>query len=179
MMEIIKPKVPLKIALQAVVYQNNYYEFFKEAWKVLEPTTPLDDNWHIKYLCDRLQYEALRIGRGEPKTKDLIINVPPRSLKSSIITIIFNAWVWLKYPHLKFINASYSGDIAVEHAVKTRRLIESFWYQSLWQDKFKMTTDQNVKSLYENDKTGFRKAVGVGGDRKSTRLNSSHMQTYG
>lgn len=150
------------LAIEKEVVTRSYYQFFKSAWKVLEPQTPFEDNWHIKYLCDRLQSETERIARREPKTKDLIINIPPRSLKSMIITVMWNAWTWIKYPHINFITASYSGDLATEHALKTRRLIESDWYTSLF-DSFEMTSDQNVKSRFENDRTGSRRATSVGG----------------
>jgi hypothetical protein len=64
---------------------------------------------------------------------------------------------------MKFITASYSGELSVEHATETRRLIESSWYRELFGDSFSMTTDQNVKSRFQNDKTGYRRATSVGG----------------
>ena len=94
------------------ICKDSYYEFFNIAWKVLEPTTELIPNWHIKYLCDLLQAEVERIAEGNPKDRDIIINVPPRSLKSSITTVYLNAWAWIKYPHLKFITASYNQELA-------------------------------------------------------------------
>lgn len=138
-----------------------YSEFFRQAWPILEPTTPLIDNWHIKYICDELQLEIERIAKGEKKTTDIIINVPPRSLKSSLVTILLNAWTWARWPHLKFIATSYGGDLAVELAMKTRRVIESDWYKSNWPG-MKLTDDQNTKSMFENTKGGIRKSVGVG-----------------
>lgn len=145
------------------LYQDSYYEFFKASWAVLEPENPLIDNWHIKYLCDLLQKEVERIYKREPKKKDLIINIPYRSLKSRIITVCLNAWTWTQYPSLKFITTSYSEEIAIEHTVDTRRLIESDWYQSFWSESFQFTKDQNEKRRYENTKRGFRKSAGVQG----------------
>jgi len=148
---------------QISILRRSYYDFFIWAWDIIEPATPLVDNWHIKYLCDLLQIEVERIAAKKPKTKDLIINIPPRSLKSMIITITLNAWAWLRYPQLKFISASYNSSLAIEHAVKTRRIIESNEYQEIYLNSFKMTGDQNVKSMFENNKFGFRKSVGTGG----------------
>jgi hypothetical protein len=73
------------------------------------------------------------------------------------------AWLWTNYPHLKVITASYSNDLSIEHTLKTRRVIESEWYKELFGDAFKITTDQNEKSKYENDKSGDRRATSVGG----------------
>jgi len=144
------------------ICKDSYYEFFNIAWEVLEPTTELIQNWHIKYLCDKLQAEVERIANKKPKDKDIIINIPPRSLKSSITTIFLNAWAWIKYPHLKFIAASFAQELANSLSMSTRRLIESNWYQEHFGNIFKLTTDQNTKSWFENDKGGMRKAVGVG-----------------
>lgn len=153
----------INFELAKINLKSNYYKFFIHAWKILEPTTPLDDNWHIKYLCDLLQAEAERIAAGQPKQKDIIINIPPRSLKSSIFSIMLNAWVWTRFPQMKFITGSYNGNLANEFAVKTRRLIESEWYQERFGNVFHMAADQNMKSLFENNKTGLRKSVGAGG----------------
>lgn len=151
-----------KTDLVRSICKDSYFEFFNIAWEVLEPTTELIPNWHIKYLCDLLQSEVERIAVGKPKDKDIIINIPPRSLKSSITTIFLNAWTWIRYPHLKFITASYNQELANSLSTATRRLIESNWYQEHFGHTFKLTTDQNTKSWFENDKGGMRKAVGVG-----------------
>lgn len=145
------------------ICKDSYYEFFKEAWKVIEPSTPFQGNWHVKYLCDLVQGEIHRIGKRQPKTQDLLINIPPRSLKSSIFTIYLQPWAWLHYPEMNFINASYSSELSINLALKSRRLIESEWYTRLFSDSFQMTSDQNVKSRFENDKTGVRRATSTGG----------------
>ena len=154
--------IPTLAQIEKEIQEREYYEFFKAAWLILEPTTPLQDNWHIKYLCDTLQLEIERIARGEKKTLDILINIPPRTLKSSIVTITLNAWAWARWPHLKFIASSYASTLATEHATKARRLIDSEWYKSNWGHKFKLTDDQNTKEMFENNKSGFRKSVGVG-----------------
>lgn len=145
------------------ICEDSFYEFLKFSWPELEPTTELINNWHIEYLCNLFQKEMERIAENKPNTKDIIINIPPRTLKSTIVSVMLNAWAWAKYPHLKFIGCSFSGNLAVEHAVKSRRLIEGEFYRNKWGIDFKMTTDQNVKSFFENSKTGFRKGVGTGG----------------
>ena len=132
------------------------------AWDVLEPITPLVWNWHMDFICSVLQKEAERIAAREPKRYDLIINVPPRTLKSTILSKCLPAWVWTRWPGQKFLTTSYSGDLALEHAVQCRHLIQSDWYQELWGNRFQLTSDQNVKSYYENDSGGYRMASSVG-----------------
>jgi len=156
-------QIPELSEINKELCKREYYEFFKQSWNILNPFDNLVDNWHIKYLCNILQSEILRIVNYKPKLKDIIINIPPRSLKSSIVNIFLNAWAWTFAPHLKFLSASYSGDLAVEMAVKTRRLIDSDWYQEKWGEVVSFAQDQNVKSRFENTRGGSRKSTGVGG----------------
>ena len=142
--------------------EEEYYYFFKRAWLVLEPNTKFDDNWHIKYLCDILQSEVERIVNYKVKKKDIIINIPPRSGKSYICTVMLTPWIWSRYPHFKVINSSYSADLSTKQCLDSRRLIDSNWYKSFWGHVFKLTSDQNTKSWYENNMGGMRKSTSTG-----------------
>jgi predicted phage terminase large subunit-like protein len=146
--------------------ENSLYLFVREGFKIVEPQTEFVDGWHIEAICDHLQ--AISDGR----IKRLIINVPPRSMKSLIVSVFFPAWEWTTKPHMRYLTGSYSGVLSMRDAVKTRRLISSPWYQRLWGDRFQMAGDQNVKGRYENTATGHRIttstdsfATGEGGDR--------------
>jgi len=144
-------------------FEDRYFGFFKRAWQELEPETEFVGNWHIKYLCDYFQKIVENVAAKKPKTKDIIVNIPPRSLKSSIVSVMLCPWAWTRFPWLKFINSSYSSSLSIEHCVISRRLIESDWYQSHWGHVFQMTGDQNVKSYFVNSKKGHRLATSVGG----------------
>lgn len=141
----------------------DYKDFFIEAFEVLEPGTKLKHNWHIDYLCDRLQREVERIARGEPKDKDIIINIMPRSLKSYIATIMLNAWTWAKFPTIRFVTISYAYDLSLEHSDKTRQLIKSDFYQREFGHAYDIIRSQDSKKHFVNDKGGERKASSVGG----------------
>jgi predicted phage terminase large subunit-like protein len=136
------------------------------AWPVLQPGTKFVDNWHIGVICEHL--EAVTSGQ----IKRLLINLPFRMLKSTIISQAFPAWEWIRYPHLQYLTASYAKDVATRDAVDSRRIIESNLYQDAWGAKFRMTSDQNVKTRYENDAKGSRvvtstdaAGTGFGGNR--------------
>jgi predicted phage terminase large subunit-like protein len=70
---------------------------------------------------------------------------------------------------MRFLGTAHKQDLAVRDAMKCRRLIQSDWYQARW--PVNLTTDQNAKTKFENDKTGFREAMaftsmtGARGDR--------------
>jgi hypothetical protein len=142
--------------------KRGFYEFFKLAWATVE-AEELITNWHIEYLCYLLQKEVERIAAGEPADKDLIINIPPRSSKSMICTVMLNAWAWTKYPHLKFITVSYSATLSEKHSIKTKRVIESKWYQRHWGHVFQYSKKKNTNKEYWTDKGGMRFASSVGG----------------
>ncbi len=97
--------------------------------------------------------------------------MPFRMLKSTIVSQAFPAWDWVLRPSREFLTASYAGDVAMRDAVDARRIIESPDYQMAYGDIFSLTTDQNVKTRYENNRRGRRTIVstdsrgtGFGGD---------------
>jgi len=156
-------KALLKFALEKKLCEMSFYEFFKAAWIVVEPAVPLSTNWHHKYICDLLQEECERVIAQKPKTKDVIINVPFRSTKSLIVTVMFPVWAWIKSPKLRFITSSYSATLSIELATKSRDIIFSDWFKRRWGDVFHIKKDQNLKERYENNFVGMRRATSVGG----------------
>jgi len=150
--------------LDRIHCEESYYHFFKRAWKVIEPATPLNDSPHIKLMCDTLQRQVMRQVNGEPVEYDtMVFNVPPSCSKSSVVTKIFPAWVWILLPASKIINTSYSGKLALDHSSKTRDLIQSDWFKKRWSDVFKLRADQNAKGNYENSSGGVRFATSTKG----------------
>jgi len=137
----------------------SFYQFFTHSWSSIWPTE-FKNNWHFKYLCDTIQTYALRVINNEPRTKDLVINVPPGTAKSTIISIALNAWVWIHKPSIKFITTSYSPTLAEEHAKRTRKLIESQWYQSLYGNLY--TLLGKADSYFETSKGGSRRTTSPG-----------------
>lgn len=133
-----------------------FADFIRESWPFVDPAEFVDGE-HIRVIARILELVA----HGERRNQ--LVNIPPRHMKSLLICVAFPAWVWTWWPSAKFMFSSYSAELATRDAVKTRRLIQSPWYQERWGKTFKLTTDQNVKTSYENDKFGHRFSVGVGG----------------
>jgi predicted phage terminase large subunit-like protein len=132
-------------------------EFIKSSWQTIEPGRDFYDNWHIDAIADHLQAVV------DGDIKRLIINIPPRHMKSISVAVALPAWTWTKQPDKKFLYASYAGSLSIRDSVKCRRLIDSRWYKEHFGDSFKLTTDQNQKQRFENDKTGQRIATSVDG----------------
>lgn len=131
------------------------YEFVKQAWPTIEPGHPFVDNWHLELICEKLQAVT------ERKIKRLIINVPPRSGKSTIVSALWPVWTWLSDPSHQWLTISHSGKFAMRDALKSRRVIQSPWFQARWANRFQLTSDQNQKTRYENDQRGYRIAMGI------------------
>ena len=137
--------------------EASLYEFVKQAWPVMEPGVPFIGSWHIEAICEHL--EAISAG----DIKRLLINIPPRHSKSTIVSVAWCAWEWIAQPEQKFLAASYSGNLSIRDNLKARRLVQSPWYQERWGHRFVLAGDQNAKQRFENDKTGYRLATSVGG----------------
>jgi predicted phage terminase large subunit-like protein len=148
---------PSEIQKERCFRSLKYY--LRRAWAIVEPTNPFRDGWHIDAICEHL--EAL----SKLEIQNLIINIPPRHMKSLSVAVFWPTWTWgpRLQPETRWLCASYAEGLATRDSLKCRRIIESEWYQALWGDVFRLTSDQNQKTLFENDKTGYRLAVGVGG----------------
>ena len=149
-----------ELQLEKSICEKKYYHFFKKAYGIIHEQK-FDDNWHIEYLCNILEFEVYRVLNQQPRDKDLIVNLPFRSTKSLIFTIIALPWAWTIAPHLKFTYVSFSESLALEHASKSLSIIQSEWYQRFWGDVYKIK--QKGTKFIANSKGGERKAVGTGG----------------
>lgn len=141
--------------------EESLYTFLQYAWRYID-ASPFTPGWPLEAVCAHLEAVA------DGEIKRLIINIPPRCAKSSITSVCFPAWVWAQPlitptsgPGVPFLTGSYAEKLALRDSVKSRRLIESPWYQSMWSDRFQLTSDQNTKSRYENDKNGTRLITAV------------------
>jgi predicted phage terminase large subunit-like protein len=137
--------------------EASLYEFVKQSWDAVEPGIPFVPSWHIEAICEHLE----AVSSGE--IRRLLINIPPRHSKSTIVSVMWPMWEWIAQPEQKFLAASYSGALSTRDNLKARRLVQSPWYQERWGHMFAMAGDQNAKQRFENDKTGYRIATSVGG----------------
>lgn len=133
------------------------YEFVKQAWHVVEPGATFVPSWHIEVICEHLE----AITNGE--LRRLLINIPPRHSKSTIVSVMWPMWEWITDPSHQYLSASFSATISIRDNLKARRLIQSNWYQERWGHLFQLAGDQNAKQRFENDHTGHRIATSVGG----------------
>lgn len=127
--------------------------FARRAWPILEPATDLKWGWALDAICQHL--EAVTTG----EITRLLMNVPPGSMKSLLTGVIWPAWEWgpRALAHHRFLATAHKQDLAVRDNLKCRRLIRSPWFQRLW--PVVLTSDQDAKTKFENERTGFREAM--------------------
>ena len=145
-----------QMLLMRKVCQNSFAMFVKVNWSVIEKSERYVHNWHIDAIAEHLQAVRKR------QIRNLLINMPPRHAKSTMISVLFPAWVWSQQPMEKFIYASYAYSLSKRDSTKTRSLIESDWYRSVFDIKWGLSPDQNEKMLFSNTEMGFRQAASVG-----------------
>jgi predicted phage terminase large subunit-like protein len=140
-----------------ILAERSLREFIEQAWHIIEPLAPFVPGWHIDCLCEHL--EAVSTGQ----INRLIVNEPPRTMKSGLISVFWPTWEWATRPTTRWMFSSYSMGLSVRDSLRCRRIIENPWYRARWGRTYQLTGDQNVKSRYENDKAGYRLATSVGG----------------
>lgn len=136
--------------------EEDLHRFLKAGWSSIDPA-PWKDGWVVHAIAEHLQ----AVVNGE--IKRLIINVPPRTSKTSLCSIALCPWVWAQRkigptsgPGVRFLYASYGESLSLDHSTYCRWLIKSEWYQRLWGDRFSLMTDQDTKHKFTNDKGGER-----------------------
>lgn len=148
--------------VEALILQRSLHDFIVKFWFVIE-SSPFQDNWHIHDMCDHLMAVSAGVIR------QLILNVPPRHMKSLTVSVFWPAWEWLSNPGMTWFHLSYSLHLSLRDAVKMRRIIEHPLYKTIFsllhgpQTSIKLLRDQNVKGRFQNTYNGFRVSSSVGG----------------
>jgi len=145
------------------ICEASLYEYLVRAWPQFDPA-PFTGAWHIQAICEHLE----AVSRGE--IRRLIINIPPRHSKTSIVAIAWVTWTWAKQadpeypllgPGVRFLCASYGAKKAEEDAVTARRLIASNWYQRLWNHRLVIAKDRDNAGQYDTTAGGSRISTGI------------------
>lgn len=143
-------------AHEAAAGRHSLADFLRAAWSTVEPGRPLVWGWHLEAVCVHL--EAVTAGQ----IHNLLITIPPGCTKSRTVGVFWPAWTWLRWPEARWLFFSNSDDLATRESLACRRLIESDWYRFHYADAVRITTDQNTKTWYENDRAGHRQSMPIG-----------------
>jgi len=139
--------------------EESLQKFVRLAWNVVEPGVAYIHGWHIDAICEHLEATVRTDANGVPDIRKLLINISPRTAKSTIFAVMFPAWVWVRKPEKKFLYSSYDLKLSHRDVRKCRTLVKSGWYQKHWGDRFTISKDQDTKERFDNSKVGFRAGV--------------------
>ncbi len=106
--------------------RNDFEFFWPLVYQELEPGQELLMNWHLRLLA----YELMLVERGE--NTRLIINVPPRSMKSLLASVALPSFLLGRDPTRRIMCVSYAERLAREFSVQTRTVMQSAWYRELY-----------------------------------------------
>lgn len=140
---------------------ESFYDFVQQFWHVVVPEPPVW-GWHIKYLCDTFQADAVRVFNNQPKLHDTIVNISPGTTKSTILSVMAPAWVHARMPSARILTASHTQQLTFELARKSRMVERCNLYRAAFPGVVP-AQDQDAKSLYMNTAGGGRMAATVGG----------------
>ena len=149
-------KQDVKKTQQALDYilRTNFECFLQMCFLYLNPGATYLPNWHIKAIA----YQLDRIRRGE--ITRLIINMPPRYLKSLTVTVAFTAFLLGHEPWRKIFAISYGDDLSAKHASDFRSLVHAPWFKRAFR---KLQILRSVDGELVTTKRGFRKSTSVSG----------------
>lgn len=141
---------------EAEELKGSLHVFVRRFWHVIEPKRPFADNWHIHTICEHLE----AVTRGE--IENLIINVPPGTSKSTLVSVMWPAWEWASDPTLRIFGASYGEPLAIRDAMLSRAIILSPDYQALFPG-VTIQKGSDEKRKFNLTSGGWRMATSVGG----------------
>lgn len=158
-------QIPTLKQINNELARRNLAEFVRQSFPIICPGVELDWNWHLDCVCEHLEMTYT----GE--ITRLVINIPPRSLKSNIVSICFPAWVLGHKSYEQFMVASHTQrPLSVKLSNDTRLLMQSAWYKEVFPET---VIDKNTENVFSTTKNGHRMAVSIGGS--PTGLGANYL----
>src|SRR5438067_4635917 len=135
--------------------RQDFETFAARCFHDLNPQTEFSPNWHIEVIAAKLM--AVRQG----KIHRLIINLPPRSLKSLLASVAFPAWCLGHDPSAQILCVSYAQDLADKLARDCRGILMSAWYRQLF--RARLAPQRHAVQEFITTRQGYRLATSTGG----------------
>jgi hypothetical protein len=141
--------------LHSALLRQCFPFFVAQTVATVSPGVRYLPNWHIDAIAEYLEAARRR------EIRRLVINLPPRYLKSIMVNVAWPAFLLGQEPTTRIISASFAHTLSIKHAVDTRLVMQSAWYRALFPDT-RLSADQNEKTKFVTTARGHRIAVSVG-----------------
>src|SRR5712672_2317346 len=143
--------------LADALYRTHFGAFTYRAFEALNPGQRLIPNWHIDAIC----YHVQQMVTGEAR-KRLVLNLPPRTLKSFIVSVSLPAWLLGRNPSTRIICASYPDELATKFSRDCRALLETPFYKRVF-PRTRLNPKKATEGEFETTRRGYRFTTSVGG----------------
>src|SRR6266403_518188 len=140
--------MPSPANMYADLVRHDLCSFIHRSFLELNPQTPFLSNWHIELLAAKLE----EVRRGT--CKRLIVNIPPRHLKSHTTSIVFPAWLLGHGAARQILCVSYARDLSEKLARDSRNLMTSPFYEALFDTR--VSGERDAASEFETNEGGYR-----------------------
>ena len=154
--------LPRLSQIEAELCKRDFYYFVKKAFPISFPGETFQDNWHIQAICNYVE----KMVKGD--VQNLIVNIPPRHMKSVIFNVMLPCWRLAINPSEKFIFVTHSQDLITRDSNKCRDLIQSPWYQERFPD---VKLVKSTEAQFTTSKGGYRMGFGMAGGVTGTGAN--------
>lgn len=139
-----------------VMLRNHFLTFAKRVFRELNPGRQFHVGWHHEAIAYLLEVSAIY---GE--IDRVIINLPPRSAKSTIVSVALPAYLLGRDPTRRIVVVSYNQDLANMFSRQTRQVMQSAWYRRLFPST--QIPARAAEAQFYTSAGGFRKAISTGG----------------
>lgn len=136
--------------------RTDFKSFVTKVFGEVAPGSKYLNNWHIDVICDAI------MDMYESGNNRLIINMPPRYMKSLICSIALPAWILGHNPKAQILCVSYNDELADKFAISCRDVMQSDWYRELFPMTRLHQSRQSVND-FATTRSGGRMATSIGG----------------
>lgn len=140
--------------LLSAILRTDFPAFIERAFAEIEQHTELVMEDHILYVAEILTAVA------EGTIRQLIVNAPPRHLKSLLTSVFLPAWMLGRNPAIRIIIVSHQSDLAEKFSRQARQIIASNWYREVF-PKTRLSGEHNTASDFQTTLAGSLRATSV------------------